>query len=342
MNDEPAELFKACTHSQDCRRVKCRQLNLFWSKKIMRKFVLLRASLFAVVLTISASPVRAQNVLWVSAFGNDANACTQASPCLTFQTAINKSSVTQINCLTSGNFGPISVTASIIIDCGTGNVGNIANPNGDAILISPNVAVTVVLRHLALSGPANTGQLHGINAKLFSSGTLIVEDCTILGFQNGYGIIFAPHTGRGLLQVSNARIADNATGIGVSPVVNQIASVTLNQVELVANSNLGLALTGNGIVAGTMRNSVAGENLGGIYAGSGQVFFTIEGSSIVANPTFGIQTATANSIVSVGASTIGGNGTGVSAMAGSLISFGNNQFGANGSDGDFTDTKALK
>ena len=56
----------------------------------MRKFILLCASLAAMVLLISASPVRAQNVLWVSATGNDASACTTAAPCATFQGAFNK------------------------------------------------------------------------------------------------------------------------------------------------------------------------------------------------------------------------------------------------------------
>ena len=76
------------------------------------------------VLAISASPVRAQSVLWVSATGNDANVCSQAAPCLTFQGAINKGSVAQINCLTSGSYGAFTITASITIDCGTGNIGN--------------------------------------------------------------------------------------------------------------------------------------------------------------------------------------------------------------------------
>jgi hypothetical protein len=46
--------------------------------------------------------------------------------------------------------------------------------------------------------------------------------------------------------------------------------------------------------------------------------------------------------VNVGASTIGGNGTGVVAQSGSLISFGNNQMSANGTNGNFTSTTALR
>ncbi len=134
----------------------------------------------------------------------------------------------------------------------------------------------------------------------------------------------------------------NSVGISVSPFSGQIASVTLSRVELVANVNNGLSLAG-GVVAGTMRESVVGENgVTGVLASGSQVFFTVEESSIVDNLINGIQTFSAGSVVNVGASTIGGNGTGVYAQSGSLISFGNNQFSANGSDGNFTSTKALK
>jgi hypothetical protein len=90
-----------------------------------------------------------------------------------------------------------------------------------------------------------------------------------------------------------------------------------------------------------MRDSVVGENgTIGVTATSSQVFFTIEESSIVDNLSIGIQTGSAGTVVNVGASTIGGNGTGVVASAGSLISFGNNQMSANGSNGNFTSTTA--
>src|SRR5260221_4292965 len=110
----------------------------------MRTVVLLCTVLCEMVLTISASPVRAQAVLWVSAKGSDANACVVTAPCASFQGAINKGGVSQINCLTSGNYLPFTVTASIIIDCGTGNIGNVfVNVSGyTAITINTTAAAT--------------------------------------------------------------------------------------------------------------------------------------------------------------------------------------------------------
>ena len=105
----------------------------------MRKLILLCTSLCAMVLLISASPVRAQNVLWVSTSGSDANVCSQTSPCATFQGAINKGSVAQINCLSSGNYGAFTVTASITIDCGTGQHRQRGPSVGTAITLNTSL-----------------------------------------------------------------------------------------------------------------------------------------------------------------------------------------------------------
>jgi hypothetical protein len=307
----------------------------------MRKLFLLCALLCAVVLAISASPVRAQSVLWVAATGNDAAVCSQAAPCLTFQGAINKGNVAEINCLTSGNYGPFTITASITIDCGTGNIGTIFTTADNGITITTGAGAIVVLRHLSLNGDGSAA--NGIYALNFSSGTLIVEDCMIQRFHSGSGINFRPTSGRGLLQVSNSQMFANAIGIAVSAASGQVASVTLDRVELVANANTGLALAGPGIVAGTMRDSAVGENgQYGVTTTASQVYFTVEESSIVANLANGIITDSPGSVVNVGASTIGGNGTGVNANSGSLISFGNNQMSANGTNGSFTATTPLQ
>ena len=306
----------------------------------MKTLVLLCASLCSMVLLFAASPVWAQSVLWVASNGSDANACSQTSPCLTFQGAINKGGVAQVRCLTSGNYGAVTLTGSITIDCGTGNVGTVSITGSGNGAITTNItsAATIVLRHLSLNG--NNSASFGIAS--FTSGTLVIEDCTIQQFVND-GIFFAPSAGRGLLQVSDSRIFNNGNGIVVDPASGQIASVALNRVELTGNSFRGLDLTGPGVVAGTMRDSVVAANTQvGVLARASQVFFTVEESSIVANLVAGIGSNASGSVVNVGASTIGGNGTGVMPTGGSLISFGNNQMSANGANGNFTSTTALQ
>jgi hypothetical protein len=308
----------------------------------MRKLILLCASLCSMVLLFSANPAQALQVLWVASNGSDANNCFVTSPCATFQGAINKGSVVKINCLNSGDYGAFTITASITIDCGAGNIGNVNTLSVSAITINTSSAATIVLRHLALDGLGSNSFVDGILAAPFASGTLVVEDCTIQGFATGEGIVFEPSAGRGSLQVSDSRIFNNNNGILVKPTNNQIASVTLNRVELTQHLANGLILDG-AVVAGTMRDSVVGANqVDGVLAQANQVFFTVEQSSIVANLTAGIQTFSAGSVVNVAASTIGGNGTGVLPSHGSLISFGDNHMSANGANGNFTSTTALR
>jgi hypothetical protein len=309
----------------------------------MRKFIMFCASFFTMALLIFASPVRAQNVSWVSPTGNDTNQpCGETTPCATFAGAIHPG-VVQINCLASGNYGPVTLTTSMIIDCGTGNIGNVAKAeigNTSINLDSPSAPITVVLRHLSFNGGAIVTNAVG-SATTFSSGTVVIEDCTIHGY-TGAAINFQPQNGRGSLQVLNSEVFNNATGISVSPASGQIASVTLDHVTISGNSQSGLVL-GGGVVAGTMSNSIVVSNtVDGVLANAVQVFFTVDQSIISTNLSSGIHTNSAGVVLNVGATTIGGNGTGVRASSGSLISFGNNQISANGLNGTFTATTPLQ
>src|SRR5436305_6501069 len=114
----------------------------------MKKLVLL----CAMMLLMSANSVRAQNVLWVSATGSDGNACSTSAPCATFQGAINKGIVSQINCINSGSYGAFTITTSITVDCGTGNVGHVVVNAGVGIAQNTASSANVVLRHLSLNG----------------------------------------------------------------------------------------------------------------------------------------------------------------------------------------------
>jgi hypothetical protein len=308
----------------------------------MRKIILFLAPLFAMSLLISTSPVRAQTA-WVSASGSGTT-CTQTAPCATFQAAINTGAA-RINCLTSGNYGAVTIAASITIDCGSGNIGKIlVSGSTAAIGINASAAANIVLRHLSLNGLGSASLGIGVNS--LASGSLIVEDCVIEGFGtgSGEGIHFTTSSGRGLLQISDTRIVNNGFGIVVFPANGQIETVMLNRIELVGNADAALNLGngGSGVVVGTLRNSIVGANGIGVAANATQVFFTIDGSSFVANPQIGILATSAGSNINVTGSTISGNGTGVALAAGSVISFGNNTLNGNGSNGSFTSTTALK
>jgi hypothetical protein len=108
-------------------------------------------------------------------------------------------------------------------------------------------------------------------------------------------------------------------------------------------------MAGPGIVAGTMRNSIAGENghsgvvaVGPISGPTNQVFFTIEDSSLIANLTAGVAVNAPAATLNVGNSTISANLVGVEIDQGIIKSFGNNQVTGNASDGNFSMTIGLK
>ena len=98
---------------------------------------------------------------------------------------------------------------------------------------------------------------------------------------------------------------------------------------------------GNGGIAGTIRHSVVAASTYGIAA-AGQIYFTIEESSIIDNLGVGVLVESPAATVTIGATTIGGNGTGVQATGGSVISFGNNQMSTNGTNGNFNSPTALQ
>ena len=307
----------------------------------MRKIIQLCTALCAMALLFSASAVRAQNVLWVSATGNDASACSQTAPCLTFQGAYSKGSVSQINCLSSGSYGQITITTSLTIDCGTGNVGNIVTASGNAITLNGSSTINVVLRHLSLDG-LGTGGI-GILTTAFTTGSLVVEDCVVQGFIAG--ISFFSTSGRSLVNVSNSRFINNSgSGIVIDPHgASTIETIVFDHVELSGSGTGFYIQPDTGVAAGTIRNSLILGNSGdGIYTTASQVYLTVDTSTINANVGIGIHANSAGSNIDVFSSTIGANGTGVQASQGTIVSFGNNGLNGNGSNGSFTSTISLR
>jgi hypothetical protein len=304
----------------------------------MRKLVLVCALACAAAFVVLANPAKASNTRsWVSASGSDAAACTQQAPCLTFAHAISQTNVGgEIDCLSGGDFGPVVISSSITIDCG-GGVGaiGVTTPSTSAVNITAMTG-TIVLRNLTLNGFGNNASV-GVVANGFN-GTLIVQHCSIHGFGD-HGIEMFVNTGRAQLEISDTSVYSNGLiGVLVDSFTGAIASVVLNRVELNNNAAGGLVFQDSGVVAGTFRQSVAAEN--GTYGirvlATGGVYFTVEESSVVANLTAGVRSEASGVNLEVGASTIGGNGTGVNAAAGSVFTFGNNQISANGSNGSFT------
>jgi hypothetical protein len=123
---------------------------------IMKKLAFLTAS-FGVLLpfVLNTSAQAQASRTWVSAIGDDANPCNRTAPCKTFAGAISKTtSGGEIDCLDAGGYGAVTITKSITIDCGAGQVGSILAAGTNAINVSAATTDIVRIRNLSIQGIA--------------------------------------------------------------------------------------------------------------------------------------------------------------------------------------------
>lgn len=301
----------------------------------VKKIVLLAClTTFAAVL---GAPAHAIPRTFVSSTGSGST-CTRAAPCATFQAAHTATDTGgEINCIDAGNFGGLSITKSITIDC----TGTLATAN---TLISISVPGSVVrLRNLTIDGVPGTA---GIS---FENGTaLFVENCTIANFTNG--IIVAPPDGVTLrLFVTNTVTNGNsANGIGLVTAGTGSVRATMDRVRSEKNPNFGLSATGaagTGPIIMHVRNSVLTGNGIGLNA------FTADGHSVLSLTAdrsgttlnmIGVASQGGPAVVVLGRSAVISNDQGLADFGGHFFSYQNNHLFGNVSDGAATAVLNLK
>jgi len=244
---------------------------------------------FALALIASGMAHAQATRTWVSGVGDDANPCSRTAPCKTFAGAISKTATSgEINVLDPGGFGALTITKSITIDGGSGNIAGVLVSGTNGITVAVTAGSVVTLRNLDIDG-IGTG-LNGI--QFTGGGTLHVEHCIIYGFtDNGINIgtnsasqvsivdtIVRDNTLNGLLVqntvaqtsvlVSGSDFDNNAqNGIWAS----DFSKVTVTNSEVSAYGNVGvLAESNNGTATINIINStVVGNQVAGIQAGGG-------------------------------------------------------------------------
>jgi hypothetical protein len=278
----------------------------------MRKIALLIAAFGATtLLQLCSIPAHAALLpqTWVSHTGNDGNSCSQSSPCLTFAGALAKTTNDgEIDCLDSGNYGPVQITMSVTIDC-SGTHAADYSVVGDGIDINAGAPSIVVLRGITIS----TGAYIGI--KITSATTVYIEDCTILGSQPG--ILDQRSTGFTQLFVKNTVVrssaGNNTAGILLAAAPKN--SVVLENVQSLSNG-YGIAVaTGNNVVIS--RSVMSGNKIAGIEADPGALV-SVDNTEISHNFSYGVYAAGTVTLANT------------SSIAGSTISFGNNRLFGNG------------
>src|SRR5262245_29506097 len=145
----------------------------------------------AAVLGLTVGSAHAIPRTFVSGAGAGTT-CTRAAPCATFQAAHNATDPGgEINCVDAGDFGDVTITKSITIDC-TGTLGTIRT-NGTAVRID-TAGVVVTLRSLTIIGNTSAS---GPGIDFTNGAAVFVDKCAITGLSgttlpNGVGIRFAP------------------------------------------------------------------------------------------------------------------------------------------------------
>jgi hypothetical protein len=304
---------------------------------MLRNMFLLTA-LAAASLACGVQPASAQAPrTWVSGLGDDANPCSRTAPCKTFAGAISKTAASgEISVLDPGGFGAVTITKSITIDGGSGQVASVLVSGTNGIVVSAGTG-TVTLRNLRINGVAGSPSAGLNGVQILSAGAVHIENCTIFGFiQNGININLSSATPVRIF-VTDTVVSNSAGGIAVHNSAAGKVFVAMHRTTLAQNSNFGLQTDGSGAgpIVGSVSDSVIAGNGTGVSALTQGALVGIARSSIVNNVTAGVQ-SNASTILS-SETQIFGNGTGLSSVGGGgLLSYKNNNANGNGTDGSFT------
>jgi len=260
-----------------------------------------------------AAPAQAQATrTWVSGVGDDANPCSRTAPCKTFAGAISKTAPGgEIDALDPGGFGALTITKSITLDGGGGQVASVLVAGTNGIVVAAGATDVVIIKNIRFQGLRGGGNANaGLSAIRFISGlTLTVENCEIYGFNNN-GIDIALTAAGSTAFVNNTQIM-NVGNAGVLVESSASSNVELDGIR-VYQSKFGLATTtGNKV---NVNRSVSSNASNAAWEADGGASVFID-NSVASFSTTGILVGAGatvvlgnNDIVFNGAAT-GGGGT---------------------------------
>ena len=295
----------------------------------------------ACIMLAGATGAQAAIETWVSTNGSDAGTCPITAPCRTFAFAHGQTSNNgAINVLSSGNFGPLTITKPIsIVADGVEAVIN-TGAGGAGIIVQVGATAVVSLRGLTIDmrGTANIG------ISFVSGAALHIQDSVIRKANDG--IRFAPASGTSELFVADTTVADSTLfSINVNPAGSANARVVLDRVRVENGGGSGMNFEDNattGAVTATVRDSISSGNINpGIaaftgFGSNGQVRVMVDRSAFVNNLT-GVSAHGANATIRIGNSTVTGNQNGlVSVLSGAILSYGTNKMDGNDTEGNPT------
>ena len=298
----------------------------------MTKSTLLSALLGALfVAGLAIAPAHAQATrTWVSGVGDDANPCSRTAPCKTWPGAISKTATGgEIDALDPGGFGTLTITKSITLDGGGGQVAStLAAPGINGFNVSAGTGV-VILRNLRINGAGgNTG------VAINSAATVIIEKCDIFQFASA-GVTVLPSSGTVQVKIQKTNINTSGIGVSAKPTGGATVNISIDHSFIDANTGGGLKIdgTGGGPVNVAINDSSvslnASNGVNAVSGPSGSVTMDLTHVTLAKNGGAGVQaniSGGGTSTVTVGDSMLSNNGSAWQALNGaSLTSYKNNQ-----------------
>lgn len=287
--------------------------------------------LFALMILGAATVYGQASRTWVSGVGDDANPCSRTAPCKTFAGAISKTAAGgEIDALDPGGFGALTITKSITLDGGGGQVASVLVAGTNGIVVAAGANDVVIIRNMRVNGLLNSGN-GGLNGISFLSGKdLNIEDCVIFGFTTN-GINIAVNQ-TATVHIVNSIIKNNGTcapascttgsgnGIFATTSSGQV-KVGIDNTQVMVSSNNGIEASSNSRVAIDHSFISASGASGVISDGTGGTSIASVDNSSIVYGTNGLTASNSSSAVVSHTSIAYNTGTGYNITAGNIFAY---------------------
>lgn len=300
----------------------------------MSRKLLVVAAVGLLAAILPGSPASAQATrTWVSGVGDDANPCSRTAPCKTWAGAISKTTAGgEIDALDPGGFGALTITKSITLDGGGGQVASVlvAGTNGINVAAGANDFITIRnIRFQGLLGNDSAPGNAGLNGISYTSGaSLRIVNCTIDGFaQSGIAVSTSADTE---LDISNTTITNvKVSGISLANTGSKFNG-TMDESEIEYSFATGITTSGTGAINFTVSRSVITGTITAVQATGSNSTVNVDSSTVTYNTTAFSATAT-GSTVRASNNNAYNNTTVFSATGGGVTqTAGNNRVGGSG------------
>lgn len=303
------------------------------------------AAMAMAALGLAAQSANAQATrTWVSGVGNDANPCSRTAPCKTFAGAISKTAAGgEINALDPGGYGAVTITKSITIDGGAGQIASVLAAGTNGIIINAGANDTVTLRNIEINGVRGTptGGLNGV--RFLAGAALHIENCRIFGFtQNAIDVNVNTSSPVKVTVTETNLTSNNGNGLNARNAGTGNVFLAVHRSTISQNVGAGVRMdgSGQGSVLSAVSDTLLAHNGNGLQASGGTApgaTIQVTRSTVVHSISNAAQVTGNNGFIFVSNTLMSGNTVALSATAGgTLLTYQNNSIDANFAPGAFT------